>query len=365
MSIKAKCGHCQSSFSVRDEFAGKRVKCPQCAEPMTIPNKSSSPAQPARAGQSARPPAQGSGQPGTGLSPVLPHEAKPKSASKPVKPASPPSQAPLPAAAGTRTAAAAPMFIGAAGAAYDAKQKPRRPAANTTSNYYNPLLDLLDEAEVVARPRGTSCGNCGAEVQPNAIICVECGFNLETGEKLETAILIDDDDLIGSSRMSDAEKILAKAERDIADRPVTAVGQDFGDGNESFLISLVAGGAFLAFIGLGVGAVLGLDWFMDRFGLTPAMVSLAASITIYTLGFVWITIVAFTVHPAQGIACLFSGGTYCMIYGFMQGKGTVVPAIIMIAATLIGLATRFFSGSGEPDYSWVPAINGLLSSIVR
>ncbi len=39
--------------------------------------------------------------------------------------------------------------------------------------------------------------------------------------------------------MSDAERIMAKAEKDIEDMPVTSEGQNFGDGSESYLIAAV------------------------------------------------------------------------------------------------------------------------------
>lgn len=166
MSIKAQCGQCQASFGVRDEFAGKRVKCPKCSQPMTIPNKADAPSAQARTAQ-----ASGAAKGAAGLSPVLPHEAKPQP--RPVGGAAKPMAQPKPVSAPAQRAAAAPMFVGAAGASVDSRSA-TRPTAGA-SNSYNPLLDLLDEAQVAARPRGLSCQNCGAEVQPNAIICVECG----------------------------------------------------------------------------------------------------------------------------------------------------------------------------------------------
>ena len=37
MTIKVGCGKCNSSFAVRDDFAGKSVKCPKCKSPMQVP----------------------------------------------------------------------------------------------------------------------------------------------------------------------------------------------------------------------------------------------------------------------------------------------------------------------------------------
>ena len=38
MAIKVKCGSCDAGFKAKDELAGRRVKCPKCKEPLTIPS---------------------------------------------------------------------------------------------------------------------------------------------------------------------------------------------------------------------------------------------------------------------------------------------------------------------------------------
>lgn len=37
MPIAVRCTSCSASFHVKDEYAGKRTKCPKCGGPMTIP----------------------------------------------------------------------------------------------------------------------------------------------------------------------------------------------------------------------------------------------------------------------------------------------------------------------------------------
>src|SRR5690606_12493221 len=37
MSIPVTCQHCQASFKVKDELAGKRARCPRCTNVLTIP----------------------------------------------------------------------------------------------------------------------------------------------------------------------------------------------------------------------------------------------------------------------------------------------------------------------------------------
>ena len=39
MPIAVRCPSCSASFSVKDEYAGKRTKCPKCGGPLSIPTK--------------------------------------------------------------------------------------------------------------------------------------------------------------------------------------------------------------------------------------------------------------------------------------------------------------------------------------
>jgi hypothetical protein len=46
------------------------------------------------------------------------------------------------------------------------------------------MEDLFDEAGI-KEAKGHRCPKCMAELKPNAILCVACGFNLQTGDKIE------------------------------------------------------------------------------------------------------------------------------------------------------------------------------------
>ena len=64
---------------------------------------------------------------------------------------------------------------------------------------------------------------------------------------------------------------------------------------------------------------------------------------------IWLTYVAFRAKPAHGIACVLTGGVYCIIFGFMQGKNLLVPTIIMLVALFVGLASGayvYYNGFG-------------------
>jgi hypothetical protein len=212
------------------------------------------------------------------------------------------------------------------------------------SRKFNPLLDLLDEAGVEAKSRGRSCPMCAAEMAPTAVICIQCGFNSVTGERLETAVLVDDDDL--GKEQTDAEKLIAKAEKEIDEMPVSSFGQDFGEGKESYLIATVAMICMTAFVALGVGVILFMDNIIDYFQISPEAISLGAAIVIAIGCIAYITFIAFKASPGHGIACLASCGLYCVLFGFMQGKGLIIPTILLLVSAFVGLISGLFLSFG-------------------
>ena len=198
---------------------------------------------------------------------------------------------------------------------------------------HNPMLDLLDDAGVEATPRGPVCSYCGAEMSPMAVICVECGYNNETGKLLETTTY--NEPGVVDAGMTDAEKMMAKAEKEIDETPVTAADQDFGDGADSLLIAGIAFVGAAILVGIGIGTI----FIMDKIGenVNTALISLFGSIAIYFFCVAWISFYAFKARAVHGLGCLFSGGLYSIVFGFMQGRALFLPAIINICAILIGL----------------------------
>ena len=279
MAIKAKCGSCGRIVKAKDALAGKRVKCPDCSQPMTIPN----PAQTTSAGY--------------------------QDAAKMLAP---------------------------------------------TGGAYNPILDLLDDAGVQGVARGPACDNCGEEIAAGSVICVKCGFNMSTGEMLETTVYDDDD----KSGMTDAEKILRQAEEDIEETPIDSASQNFGDGNDSMLIAVISFVVFAVFLGIAVAFALSMDKVAASVEGGSATISLYASIFVVIGCATWITIVAFLANKTHGVICVCTLGLYCMIFGFMQ-KGLMLPTIIMIGASVIGLACYAYLNAGESAMLLEPAVQHL------
>ena len=265
MPIKVQCNSCGASFKAKDELAGRRVKCPQCKQPITI-------------------------------------------------------AAPQPAV----------QSVGAGG--------------------YNPLLDLLDDENVKSVAQGPICDFCGAEVAPGTIICIECGMNLETGVQMETEIEVDDVGYTADSTMSDAERIMAKAERDIEDMPVSSEDQDFGDGSESYIIAGIAGVIGAVLVAVGLVIILSMEQLATI--VNPAGISYVASIILYNAMGLWLTIVAFKANTVHGVVSICTGFMWAIVFGFMQGKTLILPAVIMIVTWVMMLGTgMYLSYNG-----WAPIV---------
>ena len=122
MPVRIQC-QCGKVLSVKDEFAGKAVKCPGCAKAIRVPAANA--AKPAAANPQRSKPAPQRAQP-------TPPRGKP----------------------------------GAAGSAVDD-------------------LDDLFAEEGFNRSVAAICPACAAEMKAGAVLCTKCGFNKETGQRLD------------------------------------------------------------------------------------------------------------------------------------------------------------------------------------
>jgi hypothetical protein len=87
------------------------------------------------------------------------------------------------------------------------------PASQASSG----LTNLLDELGLKATTGAEKCPHCYAELQPNAVICIACGINLQTGasvvQKKKTLFqreAPDDGPSLGDSRLDHAAREMAK-----------------------------------------------------------------------------------------------------------------------------------------------------------
>lgn len=177
MPIQVKCS-CGKSLAVPDKYAGKRIKCPGCESALTVPAQAAA-AKPATISVKCKC--------GKTLG------VKPELAGKKVK--CPTCQAVL--------AIPAAAAIGAT--AYGSQAKPAAKAkaelddlsgdmglddiepgsGNAFDDLGGGLDSLLDEVNFKAS-EGPRCPECRTELTEDAVLCVKCGYNLQTGKKLKT-----------------------------------------------------------------------------------------------------------------------------------------------------------------------------------
>lgn len=204
----------------------------------------------------------------------------------------------------------------------------------------NPMLGLLDEANVKGVTRGPTCDNCASELIPGAVICIECGYNMETGKRVTTEV---EEGSGSSAGMTDADRIMAQAEKDIENMPVTAEGQDFGDGADSLVIAGVAGVILLLLVGIGLVIIFSMEQISK--GINSGAISMCAAIAMIILCGAWVMIVAFKQQrPGHALACICTAFLYSVVYGFMQGKDLLIPTVILLFSFLIAAASGTYVG---------------------
>jgi len=205
------------------------------------------------------------------------------------------------------------------------------------------LDDLLDEAGVKGVVEGPVCPNCGSEVQPGAVICIDCGLNLQTGERIST-LASAEGALVGGQKLSENEKIMRKAEAAIEENPITQEDEGYGDGPESYLIAGIA----LLVGSLMVAAIVGTIFLFDRLTTSNAatvMVMVVVGAIFQTIGLIWIAVAAFRENIGQGIATLICP-LYGIIFGVMRMGGLWVPTmclVIGVVAEIVAAAIQFFA----------------------
>ena len=138
-AIKFKCGGCAKKIGVRPEYAGRKIKCPGCKQPLRVPTPR---------------PARSASESAVGVVAAV------------VSPAAPRSMPDPPTSADT----------GSLDALYE-------------------LADMESRADgqVAAGPKAArasdaakTCPGCDKPVKPGAVICLDCGHNFESGKKLKT-----------------------------------------------------------------------------------------------------------------------------------------------------------------------------------
>ena len=92
------------------------------------------------------------------------------------------------------------------------KQPLRIPAAAPApAPVSNSVMDDLFDEVGIEKKLGPTCPSCGAELKPNAVMCITCGVNFESGEQSQGHVLADS----AEGHEAATQAILARAERQI------------------------------------------------------------------------------------------------------------------------------------------------------
>lgn len=146
MPIAVECPACQARFRAGDEHAGKKGKCPKCGGPITVPSA---------------------------LAATVPASA---SAARPAAAQAKP--------AAKSAVAAAPLRPTPVAQPRAAVPEARVGAVPPTSSL---MADLLDEAAGEPLPP-VRCNSCGRTLPAGTAVCITCGYNLRTGQKMQTVV---------------------------------------------------------------------------------------------------------------------------------------------------------------------------------
>jgi hypothetical protein len=220
------------------------------------------------------------------------------------------------------------------------------------------LNELLAEAGVTADPNyhGPRCPGCNAPIRPDAVLCVKCGFDVRTGQRIRAQIG-PSDQFAHLSHSANAEELISKAEQEIKERPIEAESDSGGD---MLMSILLAGGlVFALVIAVGVGYLV--FRFADAHASSMTSVArmmLIVGIPILVIGRIWLLVLAFTEGVVQGLLVLFCP-CYDLIYGFSRFNSASIPVVLYFVGNgmlITALAMFSIGDSQEQGLAPPPAI---------
>jgi hypothetical protein len=167
-------------------------------------------------------------------------------------------------------------------------------AARPVAPPISPIASLLDEAGVKQRSV-TGCPSCGAAFPPDAVLCVECGFNFRTGRKMETMGAAPGFDP-GESHTVNAEFLIRRAlENQEAEKLMQKKMVSFGIPWWGYLLILIG---LIGFI-VGMGSLP-----QDVAMFIAACILFSFGGLIIVAGEIWIKVIAFQDSMLQGFLVL-------------------------------------------------------------
>lgn len=273
MPIRLKCS-CGKVLNVRDELAGKAVKCPGCQTPLRVP-------------------ASGAAAPPTKAAAPAPRAAQPGAA----------------AAKKSLAAKTAPAAV--------------QPAVSITDGS---LDDLFNEAGFELRT-GKTCPGCFAPLANDAVLCTHCGLNLTTGEKLRAHTTEFEDEQSGEAYLKKAALDMERSQQ-MQDKMVQGAGLPWWMlGLILFLLGSTTAVAVIA-VNMskreeGGGSFDAMGWMYFLSAIAAAALAIGAyAVVIYR---------ACMESVKEGLLVLFLP-PYTLYYGFSRFRSAGKPLLLAIIA---------------------------------
>jgi hypothetical protein len=189
---------------------------------------------------------------------------------------------------------------------------------------------LLDEVGVKQRSL-TACPSCGAHHEPDAVLCVECGFNFRTGRRIEMKGAAPGMDP-GDGHTVNAEFLIQKALRDQeADRVMQKKLMSFG---------IPWWGYLLILIGL-IGFIVGMGSLPQDVAMTVAgWILLSAAILLGVVSRIWFLVAAFKVSIVWFLVVFFiPAGDW--IFAFTNWDEGAGPFFLELGSILLSFLAFF------------------------
>lgn len=176
------------------------------------------------------------------------------------------------------------------------------------------LGDLLDEAGIGSHS-GPRCPKCNATMPPNAVICVECGFHVQTGAVVTSNVKRRS----GDGHSDAAETVMARAAQELAKAPTVETEQNSMGVLAGYLLSF--GLLILAVVTIGL-AYLGFTK-IEASGNSQYYAGIVMTVVgflMYTVAHIVLLVHNFKSGTVHGILSFFIP-LYAPIYGALSGHG--------------------------------------------
>jgi hypothetical protein len=203
--------------------------------------------------------------------------------------------------------------------------------------------NIFDNAGIKARAQGVpTCPSCSAELAPNAVLCVKCGYHLQKGQRIGSL------PMTGAGGGHDGHGSVAAA-------ALARAAQTIDEDKENTKKQYKEGMPWWAIAGIFIFAVSFLGMMLALPGKTAIMYG---GLTINTVCWLFqmyygirILMLAFEDGVVHGLLCLCTCGIYSLIYVFMHWDKCAsyfLWSVIMWFGSMIG-AGMFYGSAFIPD----------------